>query len=692
MTQLAFKNKNTLKKKSQTRNKTSFAKNKNPNKIPARVKRTNAKVKIDSALVKQVKNSSAVLKKVSNTKKIISNYLNDEAFLKDLTTYCDANSRKFNQLINENPLEAFKLQFYDNLKLDTQLNMTNLFLGSAAGVFGGTLINSTKAPTVIHELGHKIAVSPFLKNDNTTLQADVIDNFNKIKDADSTNEFFTALGDFFKGKDALNDDLNGYFSWSTNDYNELGKEVSPEALSAISSISGCLPILVINSLFAYHGFKLDNNFAKAAIAGIVLQLHLSATSYPMSAALKSSNELASYSGGHDFITFSNSMSEITGLSAKSIAIATVSVYAATVPIIAYMGYLANKGSNKQLASNSRILFKVFERAKDDPNLNAITEKAFDEYKEKNSLIQVMKEFNKTNNSVIVKILKEKNPKQRNALFNQLIFNQNNFYESQEKLEKAILKKVPKQLLNQVKKELKQEMEEQNSKVKNLSKGAGLTGVAGVSSLPTLSYLGNGPVPELAGVSSAMSSIMPGLVALGLLGNSFIAYNDLKNKSIPKRVKRIDSSLVGLSAVNTGLAITTAAAPPASAGTIPALISLGTLAFALSLKRSAILTKRNKDYIESIKSYNWYKHLDLLKDYNSSQLNFLTKKEILEFSYWLKLQRNAILNQYLKYPEKNKNELLQSLHINSSTNADVESIANKIDLIRGDLKKLATKKT
>lgn len=603
---------------------------------------------------------------------------NIKNFTTSLKDYCENLNKEFNEQIDSKPLAVVTGNMSTISDLDGACATTaGLILGAA----GGYELQQSGVFTILHELAHAATMNIFTKP-HFQIQADLIDNGSKLGEASSFKDFMGKSWDVISGKDSNNDSKGGFASWGPNINNNLGEHTDPNIKHAIVNMAGSLPSLLINSLLLYNAPKVKNDLARGAMMGIGVASHTANSFYPISAAMRSNAEISNYSGGHDFMNFSKNISELTRMSPSSVAISTAVVYTSFVPIVAALGCLAAGGSKEGMISDSMIVSKLVEKTKNNQELNKLAENAFEKYKNKDELITKAKEYNKEMNKFVLNLTEmtvtdSASPKEINTLFEGLLEKQKELQNEQQKFSRYMMKTLPRKVKKETRKELMKELLPKESNRQKAIKYASIGGIAGISTLPILSSLGNTMVPALSGVASAVSIISPILTGVSLVANSQRALQDSKDPLVPQRVKRQNAAIVGLNAANLALSITTVAVPPLAIATIPMMIGIGVTSFGLNLRRQMIMSNRFKDSRISMESINWYKNFNNFVAHEENKLDYLSKNDRKELKYWLKLQRNALMNEKYEYPEEYKQVITSRIQMSGKENVSQEDILKYI---------------
>lgn len=254
----------------------------------------------------------------------------------------------------------------------TPKSMTRTGVGFGAGAFLANLGTSTGAMVALHEVvGHGFLGIELTKQSgpSPTYHVQGWENFRNIGEADS---FKKGLAAFFHWLFPVGDSrvMGVTYSYPTQP-NGLGEAMGPHGRDAWISLAGSLPSLFVDTISVVGGMHVRKSSPTlgALLVGFGLMDNAANMAYPLSAAMMTQSQMVkSAESGHDFANFAIQMSEITGMSAHTIAISTSVFFASFVPIIAAAAYMHTKSQSNDVIPDVLALKHWVEKAKNDPKI------------------------------------------------------------------------------------------------------------------------------------------------------------------------------------------------------------------------------------------------------------------------------------------------------------------------------------
>lgn len=270
----------------------------------------------------------------------------------------------------KNPAHSPLLFCNDSIR-ETQ-RMTRAGIGFCTGALLASFGTSTGASVALHEVaGHGLLGIELTKQSgpSPTYHIQGWDNFRKICEADS---FKNGLAAFFHWLFPVGDGpvLGVTYAYPTQP-NGLGEAMGPQGRHAWISLAGSLPGLLMDTLSVVGGMHVRKSspILGTMMVGFGLMDNGTHMAYPISAAMMSESQLIkSAQSGHDFANFAVQMSNITGMSAHTIAISTAVFFATFVPIVAAAAYIHSKSQSRDVVPDVLALKHWVEKAKNDPKI------------------------------------------------------------------------------------------------------------------------------------------------------------------------------------------------------------------------------------------------------------------------------------------------------------------------------------
>lgn len=556
--------------------------------------------------------------------------------------------------------------------------------GGILGLGLSVLCGKSQITALPHEEAHALTAD-LLTTEPCPIQADFIDNAKAMGSVSSVQDFFSKLGALISGEDSNHDDLVGAADLR-EEYNDLA---SPNISRAAFDLAGSLPDLFLNSLLSYFGTKVSGGTG-AAMLTFGMSSHVLASTYPFSVISKSESGLASAAyHGNDFASFALNISSATGVSPHAIAAATASIYTGFVPIVAALGFWAHKDPIKDGLTHA-IMYKVFEKAKQEPSLSEALEKAYSKYtnKDKEKLEKEADEYQRSLHDAVRELLQPQSVDGRISILEKL----SKASQKWDKIEKNFLTHMKKGLPRDLKKSLKNVVLEEKgikeTRTQRIARVSIFSGIGGIASLQFLASLGKTSVHALAPIASGMTYVCPVLSALGVVGGAWQAYVDHKNHGIPQSAKTISKVSLGISSVLMGAGIATLILPPLALVTIPLMIAGAVSLIALRVKRLSIIQKNNVRIEEGMKTTHWMKNYLLLSKYRDPQeVSNLTTEQFESVSLWLKTMQAAARSGKIDARSDFRNLLTPLLNVQDDNDlGDDKDLVDAIKRTRQEIKR------
>ena len=469
--------------------------------------------------------------------------------------------------------------------------------GMFAGVGAATLLCTTGASTLLHEVGgHAYLGGGLTQNypDGMQLkyQVDGVDNFNEMRNAKTIQGKLTGLGHWLTAYDANKDGASGWDNpWHGSDgVNELGQHLGDAKTSAWISLSGSVPGLVLNSLAVMGGMQIKDKHPAAGYALMTtgMTLHIMNSTYPISAAIMTNEQIihTAQTSGHDFANFAYQMSKVTNIPPQGIAIATAAVFTGIVPAVALGMYLHQKAHKTDIVPNHLALEHWLSKSVNDPKIDEKFTKLYKKYPHKEDLqksvikvLEIDEKYRKNSTSV---------SKQEIAAANSDLINE------RKKFNNYLIQKLDKKIIEENKNEVLGEWQklQKSDKTQQLLEKLSIAGIVGTSVTPVVNVLGKTIAPALGAAGTVLTYASPALAACGTVKTAYDTYKDLKSPDtkVPKKAKAISIAQTVTSAAGVTTMAISLLVPPAGMLLIPALLGTTVAGLGLSIAKNSIIKK------------------------------------------------------------------------------------------------------
>lgn len=224
---------------------------------------------------------------------------------------------------------------------------TSIISSMVMGMLGAVLIDNTGLSTAIHEYGHGLlgfrSVYLYAPGQGPSYWIQGWENFNKIRTSKTLQEKLKSSWQWLQGKSSSN--ANGAAGWTRSGtklgLSPLGRLLGTKGSDAWVSLCGPLAELIFDLSLVASGIALakEHPIIGTSILATGVSLHSIHLSYPASPLKISNSGIAwkSLTTGNDFTNFSQKMHEITGRSAREIAVLVATLWAVSLPIIGMIG-------------------------------------------------------------------------------------------------------------------------------------------------------------------------------------------------------------------------------------------------------------------------------------------------------------------------------------------------------------------
>jgi len=181
-----------------------------------------------------------------------------------------------------------------------------------------------------------------------------------------------------------NDGRSGYACGGERTVNALGEYLGDQKRSAWISLSGSVPTLCVSGAAVAGGVAIRDKVPVVGdfLLGFGLVQHTVNSAYPWTAVAMSGEDLiAKAQTGHDFANFAVQLAKITPFSARTVAIATASLWTLSIPFLALGVYLFKKSKEKDLISDGIALQYWIAQSLEDTDKEKLFAELYEEYKE-----------------------------------------------------------------------------------------------------------------------------------------------------------------------------------------------------------------------------------------------------------------------------------------------------------------------
>lgn len=559
--------------------------------------------------------------------------------------------------------KAVQFNYLTDAPSDDTRNRTTKVLGRyAAGVLAGgalSYLSTVSGLSVgLHEvvghglLGFRLTHS-YPQGKGPTYQVDGWDNLQAIGKAENAADGFKAFGDWITGKDTHGDGFAGWASLGEGTPNALGKAMGPDGLSAWISITGSLPGLLLNTLSVAGGMKVKDSSPAlgAALVTFGLSEHLMSSAYTWSAAAMSNAELqANAMTGHDFANFAVRIGNMTGTSAKAVAVSTACVWTAFVPLVAIAMYFHTKSRQTDIVPERLGLQNWLSKVVTDEKVKAKLEKLLKKYPRRNELENLWKIMLHRRDSNNAKKFAREYPLEMRRFAEYLL----------DTLPRKTIRKEKRAVLKKWQKLQKPD------KTQKVLSGLSIFGMIVSIATKIFQILGQTIVKALAPVATALTYATPLFVGISVISSGYETYKDLKSssKNVPKKAKVLSVvKLIVAIATAIGIVVGTMASGLVSLLIASVVVSI-VGALALSYARQKVIEKRFR-FLQTLEPAEWLFSMDLLKVYEEDKNSLPVKKAKKirkKLTKWIKKQRQAKKKGWLEdaqWQELSQTELFKA---------------------------------
>ena len=276
--------------------------------------------------------------------------------------------------------------------LEDNFMRPNLVLRSAIGLAGGValggLLETTGPAVAFHEIvGHGL-LGWAMTDQPGQSPSYIVEGWENLKAIGHAGSFQDGVVAFYEW---ISGDCHGNnFSGETifpgpYNPNAMGQAMGPDGQEAWISLAGSLPMLAFDTASVIGGMLLRRSSPTIGCMLVAMGLTDSIinSAYPISAAMMSPTEMQQQADqGHDFANFAIHMSNILGVSAETVAIATAAIWTPIVPLAALMAYLYTQSNAADVVPDALAVKHWLQNAETNPKIAKELERLWNRFPEK----------------------------------------------------------------------------------------------------------------------------------------------------------------------------------------------------------------------------------------------------------------------------------------------------------------------
>ena len=371
-----------------------------------------------------------------------------------------------------------------------------------------------------------------------------------------------------------------FYPWGND--TTTGQSMGYQGEAAFDAACGLVPVLVLDSALVISGMHLrDRNpiLGNMLVAtGITANAIYSIDPILYAFDVKAIPHDSSFNP-EGMARFIECMSEVTGLSTQVTAIATASIWAAFIPLVALAAYFHTRTKNSDLVPEGLAVKQWIQKAKNDPKIAQELQTLSEKYPRKAQFEKLLKEPN--------------NESEVEEIFLFVIY---------------LLDTLPARSLEPIKEEMAKELcpKACTDKIQTGLAATSIVGnVSSVASLALSFFAETSHSSSLGTAATVMSHVAPVFIAGSVLSAGYQVYKDFQcpNDTIPRAAKMISVAKLIVTIATATLIIAGLFVPGLHLVLLVALFIGCIASLALSYSRSQVI-KRQFEYLRAIEPSTW----------------------------------------------------------------------------------------